>query len=120
MDIFEKAKRAGLTTSLDLQYDLDETWDFDYQTCLPFVDVFLPNEAEIRVLTGKNNNDAALEKLKPFANTIVLKLGKNGSRLVNDEIDIEAAPYTYDEYQDPIGAGDSFNAGFLQKFLEVL
>lgn len=116
--IFEKAKSAGLTTSLDLQYDPDGTWDFDYKACLPFVDVFLPNEAEIRALTGKGNNDAALEELKPFANTIALKLGKNGSRLVNDEMDIEAPPYTNDDYRDAIGAGDSFNAGFLQKFLE--
>lgn len=116
--IFKKAKAAGLSTSLDLQYDPEETWDFDYKTCLPFVDIFLPNESEILALTGKGTIEAAINTIKPFANTIALKLGKEGSRLIKDKIDIEAAPFINKNYKDAIGAGDSFNAGFIQKFLE--
>ena len=115
--IFKKAKAAGLSTSLDLQYDPEETWDFDFKDCLPFVDIFLPNEIELLALTGKASIEDALKTLKPFANTIALKLGKDGSRLVNQIMNIEAAPFINKNYKDAIGAGDSFNAGFIQKFL---
>ncbi len=117
-EIFKRAKEAGLTTSLDLQFDPEGKWDFDYKNCLPFVDIFLPNESEILSLTKEDNNEGALEKLKTFSNTIALKLGKKGSRLVNEDEDIEAAPFENDKFKDAIGAGDSFNAGFLQKFME--
>lgn len=115
--IFKKAKAAGLSTSLDLQYDPEEKWDFNYKDCLPYVDLFLPNEVEILMLTGEDNTDAAIEKLKPFSNTIVLKQGKKGSRLISEKYDIKAAPFRSKNYKDAIGAGDSFNAGFIQKFL---
>lgn len=116
--IFQKAKEAGLTTSLDLQYDPKETWDFNYKQCLPFVDVFLPNEAEIYAITGKNDIEDAIAEIKPFANAIALKLGKKGSRLIVEYRDISAPPFLNEEYKDAIGAGDSFNAGFIQKYLE--
>ena len=116
--IFKKAKVAGLSTSLDLQFDPEETWDFDYKNCLPFVDIFLPNEAEIFALTGKATIEAAIDTIKPYTNTIALKLGENGSRLINGKLDIESAPFINKNYKDAIGAGDSFNAGFIQKFLE--
>lgn len=116
--IFRKAKEAGLSTSLDLQMDPADQWDFDYKNCLPYVDIFFPNEAEILALTGKDSIGAAIEEIKPYANTIALKLGKKGCRMINDKVDIEAAPFINKNYKDAIGAGDSFNAGFIQKFLE--
>ncbi|MGY5851414.1 carbohydrate kinase family protein [Salegentibacter sp. F14] len=116
--IFEKAKDSGLTTSLDLQYDPTETWSFDFRTCLPYVDVFLPNEAEILALTGKENIESAITEIRPYANILALKMGKNGSRLINKKKDISAPPYISENYKDAIGAGDSFNAGFISKFLE--
>ncbi|MDT0678569.1 carbohydrate kinase family protein [Autumnicola musiva] len=116
--IFQKAKEAGLSTSLDLQYDPEESWDFDYKSCLPFVDVFLPNEAEIYALTGKLNIEDALNEIIPCANIIALKLGKDGSRLVSGNINIKEPPFLNKNYKDAIGAGDSFNAGFIQKYLE--
>ena len=115
--IFKKAKDAGLSTSLDLQYDPEETWEFDYESCLPFVDIFFPNEDEIHALTGEKNLEMAIDKLRPYCNIIALKLGKKGSRLIKEGVDIEAAPFLNKDYKDAIGAGDSFNAGFIQKFL---
>lgn len=116
--IFKKAKEAGLTTSLDLQFDPSEKWDFPYKSCLPFVDVFFPNQAEILALTRQRNIEDAVKKIKPFSNNVALKLGKNGSRLWNNETDIIAAPFILKKFKDAIGAGDSFNAGFLWKYIE--
>lgn len=115
--IFGKAKEAGLSTSLDLQYDPEEKWEFDYESCLPFVDIFFPNEDEIHALTGESSLESAIDKLRPYSNIIALKLGKKGSRLIKDNTDIQAAPFLNENYKDAIGAGDSFNAGFIQKFL---
>ena len=115
--IFRKAKDAGLSTSLDLQYDPEEKWEFDYKSCLPFVDIFLPNEDEIHALTGEKDLETAIDKLRAYCNIIALKLGKKGSRLIKDNIDLQAAPFLNKDYKDAIGAGDSFNAGFIQKFL---
>ncbi|UJH90187.1 carbohydrate kinase family protein [Antarcticibacterium sp. 1MA-6-2] len=116
--VFKKAKDAGLTTSLDLQFDPNGTWDFDYKNCLPFVDVFLPNESEILGLTGKETMDTAITELKPYANIIALKMGENGSRLISKEMDFPSLPFKNKHFKDAIGAGDSFNSGFIARFLE--
>ena len=117
-EIFKKAKEAGLTTSLDLQWDPENKWDFDYKSCLPFVDIFLPNEAEILALTKKINIEAALKGLKPFSTIIALKMSEKGGRLISKNQDFQVRPFLNKDFIDAIGAGDSFNAGFIQKFLE--
>lgn len=117
-EIFRRAKAAGLTTSLDLQVDPEEKWDFDYKTCLPYVDIFLPNEAEILSLTREQDVEAALAALKPYANVVALKLGEKGARLFSKEADMQVGPFLNKNFADAIGAGDSFNAGFLEKYLQ--
>ena len=117
-EIFKKAKVEGLTTSLDLQVDPENQWDFDYRNCLPYVDVFLPNEQELLALTKKSNIEEGIEELKPYTNIIALKLGDKGGMVISGEEKILKEPFLNKNFADAIGAGDSFNAGFLQKFVE--
>ena len=117
-EIYKRAKDAGLTTSLDLQWDPDNKWNFDYKSCLPFVDIFLPNEAELLALTGKKNIETALGELMPYANIIALKMGEKGGRVCSKDLNFVAKPYINKTFKDAIGAGDSFNAGFVKKFME--
>ncbi|GGF20122.1 carbohydrate kinase family protein [Echinicola rosea] len=116
--IFKKAKAAGMTTSLDLQVDPDDQWNFDYEECLPFVDIFLPNEAELLALTGKGSVNEALEAVKPYTNTVALKMGMKGGLVCENGQVTEVKAFVNDQFVDAIGAGDSFNAGFISKFLE--
>ena len=116
--IFEKAKSAGMTTSLDLQVDPDDQWDFDYERCLPHVDIFLPNESELLSLTGKSSISEALEAIKPYANTVALKRGVKGGLVFEKGKVTEVAAFVNDQFVDAIGAGDSFNAGFIHRFLQ--
>ncbi|GAB3646643.1 hypothetical protein GCM10028791_07210 [Echinicola sediminis] len=116
--IFKKAKEAGMTTSLDLQVDPDNKWDFDYKSCLPYVDIFLPNEAELLALTGKDRVEEGLALLSEYANTIALKMGIKGGLVYQKGKVTKAAPFVNEQFVDAIGAGDSFNAGFICKFLE--
>lgn len=118
VQIFRAAKENGLTTSLDLQVDPENEWLFDYKACLPYVDIFLPNEAELKALTKEENINAALRKIKDYANILALKLGDKGSRIIQGDTKIDCLPYVVDDFVDAIGAGDSFNAGFIKKFLE--
>src|ERR1700704_5402558 len=45
-ELFQLAKQAGLTTSLDTNDDPDGLWELDVLDALRFVDVLLPNEYE--------------------------------------------------------------------------
>lgn len=117
--LFCRAKELQLTTSLDIQWDPSEKWDFDYQTVLPYVDVFFPNEIELLHLTNKNNIEEAFETLAHYAQNIALKRGNKGSilRTVTGMI-IERPSYLNSAVVDAIGAGDSFNAGFIHRFVK--
>ena len=115
--LFKMAKEAGLTTSLDVQWDPAEEWDFDYKKILPFVDVFLPNETELLNVTGENSLEAALHAINGLVKIIVIKKDKRGSVLSYNNNIIYGKAFLNENVVDAIGAGDSFNAGFIFKFL---
>jgi len=116
--LFKMAKEAGLTTSLDVQWDPVEQWEFDFKKILLYVDIFLPNEAELLNLTGKDTIDAALNAFGGVGKFILIKKGKEGSLLsYNDKI-VNGKSFLNDKVVDAIGAGDSFNAGFIFKFIQ--
>lgn len=116
--IFKKAKSLGLTTSLDLQWDPENLWDFDYKACLKFVDIFMPNEAELKALTQKEDLEQALGAITPYAHISIIKLGERGSLAAYDGKQVSAKPYTNTNPVDTIGAGDSFNSGFIKKHIQ--
>jgi sugar/nucleoside kinase (ribokinase family) len=118
-NLFARAKQLGLTTSLDTQWDPAENWDFDYKTILPNVDIFLPNETELLHLTKTSNIENAFTELNQYAQNIVVKRGNKGSilRTRNGEI-TELPAYLNTSVVDAIGAGDSFNAGFIYKLVK--
>lgn len=112
-----RAKTAGMTTSLDLQWDPAEQWAFDYVRCLPYVDVFMPNESELLALTGAESINSALEEIRPYLNTLALKMGSKGSIGVRGDQQVMVAAFEGKQFVDAIGAGDSFNAGFIRKYM---
>jgi sugar/nucleoside kinase (ribokinase family) len=115
--IFKLAKAKGLTTSLDTQWDPIERWDLDLKNLLPHVDVFIPNEVEILALTKQKTVKDAIDQLKGFSNVIAVKMGNQGSLAWSDGKYITAEPYLNTEVIDAIGAGDSFDAGFVTSFI---
>ena len=118
IQIFKMAKDNGLTTSLDIQWDPEEKWDVDFKSLLPFVDVFLPNRLELLAITKASSIDEAIDFLMLYANHIIVKMGNEGSRgyFLNERYDVPA--FKNEEVIDAIGAGDSFNAGFISKFIQ--
>ena len=51
-DLFARAHRAGLTTSLDTGFDPSGQWDGGLRETLRETDLFFPNEVELAALTG--------------------------------------------------------------------
>ena len=115
--IVRLVKRCGATLSMDVQFDPAETWDFDCADILPFVDVFMPNEQELMAITGKDSVDEAVDAVAPYAKVLVVKMGTKGSLLVTPQ-GRTLLPATLNEnVVDAIGAGDSFDAGFVTAYV---
>ncbi len=114
--MFALAKSLGLSTSFDMQWDPAEEWDMDYQAILPEVDVFFPNTQELTELTGQINMREAIKRLSA-ANTIVVKKGSAGSSVWNKGQEHPLPAFLNSDVVDAIGAGDSFNAGFIFKYI---
>lgn len=116
--LFREAKKLGLTTSFDPQWDPYEQWDLDFRNVLPFVDVLLPNEVELLKFTSKPTLEEAIASLKNSVNILLIKRGNKGSVAVANGKVISRPAFLNEEVVDAIGAGDSFNAGFIFKFLQ--
>jgi len=115
-ELFSQMKRAGLTTSLDTNDDPENLWADDVKTVLKSVDVFLPNEQEALKLTGTGDLERALDALSQLVPTVVIKCGREGALAKRGNDHFHAAPCSVQPV-DTVGAGDSFNAGFLHKFI---
>ncbi len=110
--LFAAAKKAGLSTSLDIGWDPDESWSRDIFEVLPHVDYLIPNETEALHLTGQPDVQEASEILGRYAQNVVVKLGAQGS-LARSGAQMWRMPGFYVTPVDTTGAGDAFNAGFI-------
>ena len=115
--LFQKAKASGLTTSIDPQWDPSERWEIAFRELLPYVDVFMPNIKELNAMTQSNSLEDGLNALKAHGTVIVVKSGSDGAFLWDGQSLLHQKPFLNTKVADSIGAGDSFNAGFLHKYL---
>ena len=114
--ILELCKQNGVTTSLDSQWDPTEQWDINLEEILPLVTVFMPNETELKFLTRSETLDEAIEKIRPIVNAAVIKCGSKGSILMRKgQPDRKQEALLNKNVVDCIGAGDSFNSGFITR-----
>jgi sugar/nucleoside kinase (ribokinase family) len=115
-DLLRRLKQTGLTISLDTNDDPENRWGSPLSEVLPYVDVFLPNEDEICRMTNCVNLDDAIQALPVKIPTIVVKRGRRGARVYEQGRTVDVAPLNVVPV-DTIGAGDSFDAGFLRAYL---
>lgn len=120
--VLDLAAQKGVTVSLDTQWDPMEKWALDYAKVLPRVTVFMPNEKELCALTHKDNLEDAIAEVLPHLGCMMLvKCGSKGSLLVRkDGTRKELPAYLNKNVVDAIGAGDSFNSGFISAFVKGL
>ncbi len=113
--LFQHAHSSGLTTSLDTNYDPSGMWA-GFDELLSVTDVFLPNQTEALSITKSSDVEPAAKQLAHKAKHVVVKLGAEGA-LACSQVSLFKATSIPVIVIDTVGAGDSFDAGFLYGYL---
>jgi sugar/nucleoside kinase (ribokinase family) len=115
-DLVKRAKAKGLTVSLDPSWDETLIYEAELLDRCDGVDIFLPNIEEAIAITRENDPATAIGLLAEAFPVVALKVGGDGAwlkaenRLLHRQA--EAVPVV-----DTTGAGDAFNAGFIDAWL---
>ncbi|HEX6449752.1 MAG TPA: carbohydrate kinase family protein [Trebonia sp.] len=123
-DLLRGARDAGATVSLDPNWDPAETWDQGLSDVYGHLDVLLPNDAEVAELArahaaakGQAVGDSAADAARKLAQAgpaVVVKLGAEGALACFPDGQLHRVPAVPDVTPvDTVGAGDSFDAGYL-------
>jgi len=114
----ERAKQAGCTVVLDVDFR-SMSWrsateaGLAIRLALPFVDVLIGNQLELKLAAGIDDLDEAIAKLRSVGiPMLVSKLGELGTRVITPNETVYLPPYKVD-VATTIGAGDGFASGFL-------
>lgn len=118
--LFARAKSLGLTTSLDPQWNPAENCDVNLGNLLPGLDVFMPNLSEFLMLTDSGSLEQGIKKISKIAPklTLIVKVGSEGAYGWKDGILVHQQAFLNNQVVDCVGAGDSFNAGFIHLFIK--
>lgn len=114
--IFQKAKKAGLSTSLDTNDDPEDRWSGDIDLLLKHVDILLLNEREACRLAQTDDVESAAQVLAPKVFILAIKRGMEGAIAWSGKERYIAVPPGV-HMADSVGAGDSFDAGFIHQFI---
>ena len=115
--LFKEAKAAKATTSLDPNDDPAGRWDrMVLDPILRVTDYFLPNAAEALALTGHPAVEDAAGILARRGPLVVVKNGADGA-LAHNGSKVTTAPALKVDIVDAVGAGDSFDAGWVAAVL---
>ena len=114
-ELLKKVKSAGLTISMDTNDDPQDQWQ-GLGELLPYVDVLLPNEREALKISGEQKLERAIESLAAIVPLVVVKMGPEGAIAQRGKERFQSAPIKV-RVIDAVGAGDSFDAGFITHYI---
>lgn len=125
LGLLAAARDAGLTTSLDPNWDPEERWESGLREMLPKLDLVFPNDVEAMGIAGTDDVEAAAVALARIGAgsrgegpLVVVKRGLDGALIASaDRVTERVGAYPVDAI-DTTGAGDAFDAGFLAGWLE--
>ncbi len=118
--LLDFCRQSGVSVSLDPNDDPSGDWTSDVLDLLAYVDILMPNEREACRMVHEEDAERAFAKLRERVPTLVVKQGRLGAVAYRDGKKFSAPAVGEFEPVDAVGAGDSFNAGFLQGFLAGL
>ncbi|OUS04110.1 hypothetical protein A9Q96_14180 [Rhodobacterales bacterium 52_120_T64] len=115
--LVQMAKVRGLTISLDCSWDADVIGEPMSRDLFRGIDLFLPNEKELRALFCIDGEIADHQiEISHHVPIVAVKRGEDGAKLIT-ETSIIDAPANSCEVIDTTGAGDAFNAGFILSWI---
>lgn len=112
--MMRRAKRAGMTVSLDPNWDPKERWNL--RGFFEHLDIFMPNERELCAITRQSTLEAAAAQMAAQVPILAIKRGEKGALGVQGSQRVEV-PALNIPVRDTTGAGDTFDAGFLAAWL---
>ena len=116
VDLFRRAKGLGLSTSLDTNWDPSEKWS-GLGDLLAWTDIFLPNENEICSIAGHVPLEQAVQSIRQKTPFLAVKRGGEGGIAIQQDQAISCPALTVN-IADTVGAGDTFDAGFVYGYLQ--
>lgn len=111
--LFKSMHDRGLTTSLDTNDDPSGKWEGIVDDVLPHVDLLFCTEDELRKLARIQD---AEEHIASRVRYLVVKRGARGASLYAEGRRIDG-PALQLPVVDAVGAGDTFDAGFLHRWI---
>jgi sugar/nucleoside kinase (ribokinase family) len=117
VELFRRVKTAGLTTSLDTNDDPEDKWDRDVLEVLKYTDIFFPNDREAKKLARTPDLSQAINTLAELSKMVVVKRGPAAAICRKRDEQWSLVPPSVNVF-DQVGAGDSFNAGFIHQYLQ--
>lgn len=114
--VLATARRLGLTTSLDPQWDSTERWEY-MDRWLPLVSYLFVNSDEAISITKAASPEEALRALVKRTACPLVKLGRDGALAMADG-EVVHVKGKIVQPVDTTGAGDTFDAGFLYATLD--
>lgn len=115
-DLVLIAKKHGVKVALDhgrIFSGVTEEEIITVKKLACLVDYYLPSRFELQELWGIKSIRAGLSTLsKQVSGTVIVKDSHNGAQIYNGHTPIEVPAFPV-EVRNPVGAGDSFNAGFI-------
>jgi sugar/nucleoside kinase (ribokinase family) len=114
--LFADLRAAGVSTSIDPNWDPSERWDGGLLDLLRVTDMFLPNAMEATRLARTSDLETAARTLADKGDVVVVKDGAGGAlAAVGDDLIRVPAPEL--RPIDTTGAGDAFDAGLIAAIL---
>ncbi len=112
--LLRHAHGLGLTTSVDTGHDPAEQWKIG--ELLEQVDIFLPNHVEALAISGAVDVEDALSRLAGLVPVVAIKCGADGAWAAHGDERVFVPGFAVSA-RDTTGAGDAFDAGFLNGWM---
>jgi sugar/nucleoside kinase (ribokinase family) len=113
-DLLREARGAGATTSFDPNWDPREEWDGGLLDLLGETTILFVNAEEATRIARADDVENAARALSGDGRVlVVVKLGADGALAVVDGRIVRSPTVAVTDEVDAVGAGDSFDAGFL-------
>jgi len=108
--VLEEARAAGASTSVDMLAPGGPMWLEVVAGCLPYVDLFLPNDEQLLGLTGAETLEQAAQiLLDKGVGCVAVTAGRRGAYVTG----VGWVPAFEIDVVDTTGCGDAFSAGFI-------
>jgi len=117
LEILKTVKRENNTVSVNIHTNYIKRNRSVIKRIMNLADIFIMNEEEALALTNSGRVDAAVDKIIPAKNTVIITLGSSGSIIIEKDDFTMAPSFKTKKIIDPTGSGDVYCGTLLPTFI---